>query len=66
MENVLLVSSFVDEPIRSELDRLFLIRNLALKKCCSIPGYKTLGHRGKNNIYDHVKQGIITQMEEQK
>lgn len=66
MKSVLLVSVFVDEPVRSELDRLFLIRNLALKKCCSIPGYQTLGRRGKNNIYDHVKQGIIAQMEEKK
>lgn len=66
MGNVLLVSSFADEPARSELDRLFLIRNLTLEKCCSIPGYQTLGLRGKNNIYDHVKHGIIAQMEEKK
>jgi len=66
MESILSVSAFADEPARSELDRLFLIRNLTLEKCCAIPGYQTLGRRGKNNIYDHVKRGIIARMEEKK
>ena len=66
MESILPVSSFVDEPMRTDLDRWFRIREMTLEKCYAIPGFATVGRAGKNRIYDHVKNGIIAQMEGQK
>lgn len=66
MESILPVSSFVDEPMRSELDWWFKISEMTLEKCYTIPGFATVGRAGKNRIYNHVKKGIIARMEEQK
>lgn len=63
IDSVVSVSAFAEKPIRAELDRMFELRNAALEKCYSIPGFTTLSRKAGNKIYDHVKAKIAEQME---
>ena len=64
IEGVVSVSELVAEPMKSELDKWFRVRELTLAMCSALPGYGTLGRKEANKIYDHVKAKIAEQMEE--
>lgn len=63
IEGVVSVSELVAEPMKSELDKWFRVRELTLAMCSALPGYGTLGRKGANKIYDHIKAKIAEQME---
>lgn len=62
IEGVVSVSELVAEPMKSELDKWFRVRELTLAMCSALPGYGTLGRKGKNAIYDIFREKAVKEV----
>lgn len=62
IEGVVSVSGLVAEPMKSELDKWFRVRELTLVMCSALPGYGTLGLKGKNAIYDIFREKAVKEV----
>lgn len=62
IEGVVSVSELVAEPMKTELDKWFMVRELTLAMCGAIPGYGTLGRKGANKIYDILREKAIKEV----
>ena len=67
IENVVIgrvasVSEYAPEPVKSELDQWFKVRELAQEACDHTPGYCNLSLKGKNAIYDIFREKAIKEV----
>ena len=61
---IISVAEYVrDNEVRKVVLRSDCIRNRALEKCYSIPGYAELPRKVKNAVYDNVKLMIEKEIE---
>lgn len=56
------VSEYAPEPVKSELDQWFKVRELAQEACDHTPGYCNLSLKGKKAIYDIFREKAIKEV----